>query len=197
MAGIATSQVDFVININIIAQQVQRDPSVNLSLLSFRPVLGPDEKCAGVLPLNNLWTTFTSVGIRDDYLCKCLYRCGRCWNVVMCWVRVKLHKSSQTRGIDHWKAFTVDDIFIAPKSNPAFVEMRSKTYQFGSQLANKVCIWGIAVILHFNVSASIFQECAESGKLNTWGSTTDLGQCYLISGKQQVRPKPGFPGSTR
>lgn len=27
---------------------------------------------------------------------------------------------------------------------------------------------------------------AESGKLNTWGSTTELGQCYLISGKQQV-----------
>jgi hypothetical protein len=51
---IATSQVDFVININFIAQQVQRDPSVNLSLPSFRPVLGRDEKCAGVLPLNNL-----------------------------------------------------------------------------------------------------------------------------------------------
>jgi hypothetical protein len=54
VVGIAISQVDFVININIIAQQVQRDPSVNLSLPSFRPVLGRDEKCAGVLPLNNL-----------------------------------------------------------------------------------------------------------------------------------------------
>jgi hypothetical protein len=54
VVGIAISQVDFVINSNIIAQQVQRDPSVNLSLLSFRPVLGCDEKCAGVLPLNKL-----------------------------------------------------------------------------------------------------------------------------------------------
>ncbi|CAM6070378.1 unnamed protein product [Sphagnum tenellum] len=31
---------------------------------------------------------------------------------------------------------------------------------------------------------------SESGKLNTWGSTTDLGQCYLISGKQQEVPEP-------
>jgi len=32
---------------------------------------------------------------------------------------------------------------------------------------------------------------AESGKLNTWGSTTELGQCYLISGKQQVSARHG------
>ncbi|XP_024362461.1 uncharacterized protein [Physcomitrium patens] len=31
---------------------------------------------------------------------------------------------------------------------------------------------------------------SESGKLNTWGSTTELGQCYLISGKQQEVPEP-------
>lgn len=30
---------------------------------------------------------------------------------------------------------------------------------------------------------------SESGKLNTWGSTTELGQCYLISGKQQHKEK--------
>ncbi|KAG0584600.1 hypothetical protein KC19_3G221400 [Ceratodon purpureus] len=36
---------------------------------------------------------------------------------------------------------------------------------------------------------------SESGKLNTWGSTTELGQCYLISGKQQEFPEP-YPLST-
>ncbi|KAL2643805.1 hypothetical protein R1flu_011392 [Riccia fluitans] len=31
---------------------------------------------------------------------------------------------------------------------------------------------------------------SESGKLNTWGSTNDLGQCYMITGKEQERPEP-------
>ncbi|KAL3696668.1 hypothetical protein R1sor_010744 [Riccia sorocarpa] len=31
---------------------------------------------------------------------------------------------------------------------------------------------------------------SDSGKLNTWGSTNDLGQCYMITGKEQERPEP-------
>ncbi|XP_024526793.1 ultraviolet-B receptor UVR8 isoform X1 [Selaginella moellendorffii] len=36
---------------------------------------------------------------------------------------------------------------------------------------------------------------SESGKLHTWGSTDDLGQCYHISGKHQEHPEP-FPLQT-
>lgn len=50
---------------------------------------------------------------------------------------------------------------------------------------NKVCSGGCG----FAVAIS------ESGKLNTWGSTDDLGQSYVTSGKHEENPEP-FPLQT-